>query len=160
VAEEIVLLVRLGKDLYALPIASIEEVLPALPIEAVPRCPDFVRGVVFVRGHLIPVLEAYERLGLKSRQGPDEPVIVCMRVGKRLVGVEFDEALDLMDIAGAEVLACGDIGAREGFFTKLVERDGRLIRLLDPERLTSPEETQQWVVAAPASSEKAMGTPL
>ena len=145
VAEEKVLLVRLGKDLYAIPIVAIEEVLPALPIEEVPQCPDFVRGVIFVRGHLIPVLSAAERLGRKSHQLPDEPTIVCMRVGKRRVGVEFDEALDLMDLATANVLPSGEIGAREGFFTGVVERDGQLIRLLDPEKLTSQEETQKWV---------------
>jgi purine-binding chemotaxis protein CheW len=145
VAEEKVLLVRLGKDFYAIPIASIEEVLPALQIEEVPQCPDFVRGVIFVRGHLIPVLSAAERLGRKSHQLPDEPTIVCMRVGKRRVGVEFDEALDLMDLATANILPSAEIGAREGFFTGVVERDGQLIRLLDPEKLTSQEETQKWV---------------
>ena len=67
-AESKVLLVRLAKDLYAIPIAAIEEVLPALPIEAVPQSPSFIRGVIFVRGHLIPVLSAAERSGLTSHQ--------------------------------------------------------------------------------------------
>jgi purine-binding chemotaxis protein CheW len=147
VADEKVLLVRLGKDLYAIPIAVIEEVLPALPIEAVPQCPDFVRGVIFVRGHLIPVLSAAERLGWKSHQLPDDPTIVCIRVGKRRIGVEFDEALDLMDLATANVLPSSEIGAREGFCTGVIERDGQFIRLLDPEKLTSQEETQRWLGA-------------
>ena len=138
-AEEKVLLVRLGKDLYAIPIAAIEEVLPALPIEAMPQCPDFVRGVAFVRGHLIPVLSAAERLGLESHQLADESAIVCLRVGNRLVGVEFDEALDLMDLAAAKSLPSAEIGARAGFFTAVVEHDGQLIRLLDPEKLSSTE---------------------
>jgi purine-binding chemotaxis protein CheW len=145
VADENMLLVRLGKDLYAIPIVAIEEVLPALPIEGVPQCPDFVRGVIFVRGHLIPVLSAAERLGWEPHQLPDESTIVCMRVGKRLVGVEFDEALDLIDLGTAEILLSGEIGARDGFFTGVVERDGRLIRLLNPEKLTSEEETQKWI---------------
>jgi hypothetical protein len=50
-----------------------------------------------------------------------------------------------MDLATANVLPSGEIGAREGFFTGVVERDGQLIRLLDPEKLTSQEETQKWV---------------
>ena len=57
----------------------------------------FVRGVVFVRGHLIPVVDAAERLGLREHQRPDEPHIVCLRVDGRLVGVELDEALDLLE---------------------------------------------------------------
>src|ERR1051325_7152124 len=133
------LLVRLGQDLYALPIAQIEEVLPDLPIEAVPNCPAFVRGVIFVRGHLIPVLSAAERLGVTTRQRPDDANIVCVRIGPRLVGVEFDEAIDLFDLDKIEVLPADEIGAAEGFFTGVVEHDGRLIRLLDPEKLTSQE---------------------
>ena len=144
-AAEKMLLVRLGKDLYALPIAAIEEVLPALPIEGVPQCPDFVRGVIFVRGHLIPVMSAAERLGWTTHQLAEESTIVCLRVGNRRIGVEFDEALDLMDLATAKVLPSEDLGARAGFFTGVVECDGQLIRLLDPEKLTSQEETQKWV---------------
>jgi purine-binding chemotaxis protein CheW len=149
VAREKVLLARLGQDLYAIPIAAIEEVLPALPIEPVPRCPDFVRGVIFVRGHLIPVLDAAKCLGCENHQHPDEPNIVCLRIGKRLVGVEFDEVLDLIEFVPHEVLPSGEMGAREGFFTGVVEHDGRLIRLLDPEKLTSPQEAEKWVRPSP-----------
>ena len=151
-AEEKMLLVRLGKDLYAIPIAAIEEVLPALPIEAVPQCPDFVRGVIFVRGHLIPVLDAGERLGSKAPKGFDDSNIVCLRIGEanaRLVGVEFDEVLDLLDLVGAEILPSREIGAKGGFFTGVVEQDGRLIRLLDPEMLISTAEKEEWFRATP-----------
>lgn len=146
---EKVLLARLGKDLYALPIAAIEEVLPALPIEPVPQCPDFVRGVIFVRGHLIPVLDAAACLGCEKHQRPDEPNIVCLRVGQRLVGVEFDEVLDLIDLVRGEVLPSDAISAREGFFTGVVEYDGRLVRLLDPEKLTTAPAAEKWLAASP-----------
>ena len=43
-----VLLVPLGKDLYAIPITAVEEVLPALPIESLPQSASYVRGVIFV----------------------------------------------------------------------------------------------------------------
>jgi purine-binding chemotaxis protein CheW len=135
--------VRLGEDLHAIPIEWVEEVLPALPIETVPQCPEFVRGVVFVRGHLIPVLDAAERLGLESHQRAAEPHIVCLRINDRLVGVEFDEALDLMDLGSGESLAADRIGAREEFFAGLVERDGQIVRVLDPEKLMATEETDE-----------------
>lgn len=88
-AKEKVLLVRLGNDVYAIPIAWIEEVLPALPIETVPQCPEYVRGFIFVRGHLIPVVGAAERLGLSRLPASSEPNIVCLRVAHRLIGIEF-----------------------------------------------------------------------
>lgn len=92
--------VRLGNNLHAIPIAAVEEVLPALPVETIPQCPSFVRGVVFGRGHLIPVLDAAERLGVQGHPRTPEPHIVCLLIGNRLVGVEFDEAIDLIEIHG------------------------------------------------------------
>jgi purine-binding chemotaxis protein CheW len=137
-----VLAVRLGKDLHALPIMAIEEILPALPIESVPQCPPFVRGVVFVRGHLIPVVDAAERLGLRDHQRVVEPHIVCLRVEGRVIGVEFDEALDLLDIGPGEILPADRLGARQGFFSGVIERDGQIIRMLAPEKLIAEEEAE------------------
>jgi len=139
-AETTVLVVRLGETLLALPIEWVEEVLPALPIESVPQCPSFVRGVVFVRGHLIPVLSAAERLGMANHERPDEPHIVCLNRNGRLIGVEFDEALDLMNLDMEECLTAGQLGAESGFMRGLVDRDGLVIRVLDPEKLIANEE--------------------
>jgi purine-binding chemotaxis protein CheW len=144
---EKVLLTCLGEERYAIPIAWVEEVLPALPIEPVPQCPRFVRGVVFIRGHLIPVLDAAERLGQQNHQRPAESNIVCLRHGERLIGVEFDEALDLVDLDTEKGLTAFEIGARAGFFTGVVEHDGRLVRLLDPEKLVSCAEAAEWLPA-------------
>lgn len=142
-ASGIVLAVRLGEELHAIPIRVVEEVLPALPIESVPNCPAFVRGVVFVRGHLIPVLDAAERLGIKGHERPLEPHIVCLRVGDRLVGIEFDEALDLIDLGSVESLSSDDLGASAGFFSGVVDWEGRIIRLLEPEKLLEGQEAAE-----------------
>lgn len=140
-AETTVLLVRLGTDLLALPIERVEEVLPALPIESVPQCPRFVRGVVFVRGHLIPVLSAAERLGIADYRRPDEPHIVCLKQNDRLIGVEFDEALDLIRLPSDDWLTAEQLGAKNGFLRGVVDHDGQIIRLLDPDRIVENNES-------------------
>ncbi|MDA1231555.1 MAG: chemotaxis protein CheW [Planctomycetota bacterium] len=140
-----VLGVRLGADLHAIPIEAVEEVLPALPIESISQCPSFVRGVVFVRGHVIPVIDAAERLGFHAHQRPLEPHIVCLRIGDRLVGVEFDEATDLIEIDPANLMSAADLGARDGFFSGVIDRDGETIRLLDPEKLLAEEDSEQLI---------------
>ncbi len=142
-ANRTVLAVRLGEDVHAVPIEAVVEVLPALPIESIPQCPRFIRGVVYVRGHIIPVLDAAERLGLQSHQRPPEPHIVCLRIGERLIGVEFDEALDLIEIDPRQSMPADAIGARQGFFGGVFERDGQMIRLLDPDKLLEDEESDE-----------------
>lgn len=138
-----VLAVRLGRHLHAIPTASIEEVLPALPIEPIPRSPDFVIGVVFVRGHLIPVLSAAERIGVTDYVRPPEPNIVCLRVGGRLIGVEVDEAIDLIDLPADSALSTNDFCRTQPFLKALVEYDGEVVRVLDPEKLVSTEEAHE-----------------
>ena len=139
----IVLAVRLGEALHAIPITAVEEVLPALPIEAIPQCPEFVRGVVFVRGHLIPVLDAAERFGIKDHRRPPEPHIICLRIGDRLVGVEFDEAVDLMELNEVDSLSVEDMGTERGFLSGVFERDGQVVRLLAPEFLMAADELER-----------------
>jgi purine-binding chemotaxis protein CheW len=136
-----VLTVRLGRNLHGIPIESVEEVLPALPVESVPGSPPFVRGVVFVRGHLIPVLAAAERLGLVDHQRPPEPQIVCLRAAGRIVGLEIDEAIDLIAIDPGSVMPADAVGAACGLLSGLVDVDGDLIRLIDAERVMDASES-------------------
>jgi purine-binding chemotaxis protein CheW len=137
------LTVRLGENLHAIPIAAVEEVLPALPIETIPQCPEFVRGVVFVRGHLIPVLDAAERLGIKDHPRPPEPHIVCLRIAERLVGIEFDEALELIELGEGASLSADVVGAAQGFFAGVIEQDGQVIRVLNPDQMMVAQEADK-----------------
>jgi len=135
-----VLVVRLGAGLHAIPVAAVEEILPALPVEPVAQCPPFVRGVVYVRGHLIPVLDLAERLGMADHVRPAEPHIVCLRWSGRLVGVQVDEALDLMKLPDTAGLSAELLGAGSGLIQSVIERDGQIVRLLNPARLVAPDE--------------------
>jgi purine-binding chemotaxis protein CheW len=137
------LAVRIAGKLHAIPIGAVEEVLPALPVEELPQCPPYVRGVVFVRGHLIPVLSAAERLELRGYERPPEPYIVCLSLGGQLLGIEVDEALDLIDLAGGSELAAERVGAGGGFFDRVLELDGQIVRVLNPDRLLDREEAAQ-----------------
>jgi purine-binding chemotaxis protein CheW len=139
----VVLVVRLGEILHGIPIEWVEEVLPALPIETVPQCPAFVRGVVSVRGHLIPVLDAAERLGLEGHCRPAEPHIVCVRLANRLLGIEVDEAIDLMDLRDAPLVAAEEMGALAGFFAGVVDLGDEIVRILDPKRLLAQQESAE-----------------
>jgi chemotaxis signal transduction protein len=80
---------------------------------------------------------------MADHQRPAEPHIVCLRTGGgRLVGVEFDEALDLLVLHELQLLSAEEVGAERGFFTGVLEHDGQIIRLLDPEKLMGDEEAE------------------
>jgi chemotaxis signal transduction protein len=142
-----------------LPLEAVEEVLPALPIDPLPQCPDALRGVIFVRGRLIPVIDAAQRLGV-ARSRPLEPPIVSVRLPGGVVGIEVDEVLDLLDLVVPPALstdasdssrisiplgrerAAGDATSqdsdRAGAMIAAVDVDGQTVRLLDAQRLAAP----------------------
>jgi purine-binding chemotaxis protein CheW len=130
---------------YAAPIGPIEEVLPHLPVEPLPGAPAHVRGVVFVRGHVLPVVDAAERLGLRraaSTPAPAEPPIIvfrAFRVAGRLAGLVVDDVADLVEIDDAAVAPAGEIGlaasGADALIRGVVDVGGILHRVVDPERL-------------------------
>lgn len=132
----------LSGDVYAVPIESVEEVLPFLPIEEAPGAPDFMKGVVFVRGHLIPVLDAAERLRLRrSRPAPPDPHLIAFRIDSRLIALLVDEAIDLIDLPEHPRLGPDDLFVSEGPFDGMVEQAGEVYRLIDPNRILRPAES-------------------
>jgi purine-binding chemotaxis protein CheW len=133
---------RLEDAVYAVGIGPVEEVLPLLPIEPVPGMPPFLKGVMFVRGHIVPVLDAAERLRVRrQRPAPVDTHMIAFRIRSRLVALLVDEALDLVVLQEGNRVPAGEMYLPPGAFEGLVESEGQIYRLLNPDRLLSPEET-------------------
>lgn len=129
-ANTTVLAVRLGDDLYALPLECVEEVLPALPIESLPQCPDFLLGAVHLRQQWLPVLDTAKLLAVPRRR-PLEPPIVCIGFDGHRFGIEVDEVIDPVDLASQSSVTADRFGAEPGFFKGIAQVEGRAIRILD-----------------------------
>ncbi|MBI4179294.1 chemotaxis protein CheW [bacterium] len=130
---------RLSRDVYAAAIDSVEEVLPFLPLEPVPGAPDFFRGVAFVRGHLMPVLDGAVRLGIQRTDPPPaDPHIIAFHANQRLTGLIVDEALDLVELPVDGRMLAADFQAESSFFDGMVESGGALYRLINPARIFLP----------------------
>ncbi|MFT3706520.1 MAG: chemotaxis protein CheW [Archangium sp.] len=104
VADQLVQLciVRIGRELYAVDLKRIDEILPMPGLTPVPRAPKFLEGVVRLRGDVLPVVDARKRLQVASTAGDavtpsgkprrTERMMVC-RVGPRRVGVLVDAVM-------------------------------------------------------------------
>jgi len=139
--SEMHLTARIGGVLHAFPVESIEEILPALPVEPVSRLPAFIRGVIFVRGQLVPVLDGAERLGLQRRQNDDEMQLICLQTGGRVLAVEVEEAIDLVSLPQNGRLPVSQLGGTHPFLAALIDFQGEILRILDPAKLLLIEET-------------------
>lgn len=132
------LTVRIGQVLHAIPIAAIEEILPALRIERVAGIPDWIQGMVFVRGHLIPVFNLAPILQLSVPENLD-PHLICLRVHGRIIGMEVDEAIDLVDLPEEGRISVPELVGQTGLISAVIDHHGELIRILNPDHILHPD---------------------
>jgi purine-binding chemotaxis protein CheW len=112
---------HLGASHYAVPIAVVREVVRLCPITAVPQMPDYVRGVINLRGTVLAVLDLRSKFRMASIEYNDRACIIVLehRVAGRLaqVGAIVDAVDDVIVISAAQLAAPPDFaGAVEGRF--------------------------------------------
>ncbi|MEK8022549.1 MAG: chemotaxis protein CheW [Candidatus Hydrogenedentota bacterium] len=121
---------------YALPVELVEEVLPSLPVEPMRQGPPWLRGVIYVRGHLIPVLDVARMLEIPRETSPVDPHIIAVKVPSGgCVGLEVDAADGLLDIALDAASWSADSSAGRSPLGRVVEVEGVLYRFIRPEFL-------------------------
>ena len=138
---------RVGDEEYAIDLRRVREILQPLPITAVPRAPEFLDGMIDVRGEVIPVIDVRRRLGLPARTTPRHKVLV-VNVAGRVLGLIVDAVIEVMRLprtaigppplasAGAAPLYLGVCSARERPGVRTAQRKLRL--LLNVKALLSP----------------------
>lgn len=136
---------ELAETEYGLDILKVREIRAWEPVTPLPNTPAYVKGVINLRGSVVPIVDLRERLGLEPRPyGPRTVVIVVnlhpsQAPGDRgkVVGMVVDAVCDEHTLNEALISAPPDLGGPIGgaFVAGLVEVAGRLIVLLDSDRL-------------------------
>jgi purine-binding chemotaxis protein CheW len=132
----------LGHEEYGLEVTKVQEIIRMLPITRVPRAPSFIRGVVNLRGRIVPVLELRTRLGMESVAEVRETCIVVVQSGDLTMGIIVDQVRDVLDIQADEIHDVPDFGVSvdTGYLCGLARREQRVVLLLEVDRvLTSGE---------------------
>jgi purine-binding chemotaxis protein CheW len=142
VATHVFLIVRLGEQEYGLPIASVEEVSRRPEhLTPLPLVPDFLVGVINLRGGVLPVIDQRMRFGVAAETGADNRLVV-MRVGGQAAGFIVDAVHEVLRTTDAAIAASPDILAASQPVNGILNLEGgaRMILLLDPARLLSTTE--------------------
>ena len=127
---------RLGIDIMA--IREIRAWSPATPI---PNAPSHVRGVVNLRGVVLPVLDLSQRLGWGATEPTGRHVIIVVRVGEQLQGIIVDAVSDIVTVGPDQLQPVPDVGQTRAaaFLDGIATIDGRLIMILGLDRITEPQ---------------------
>lgn len=137
---------KLGDEVFALDIATVREVLDLTPITRVPRMPEFMRGVINLRGSVVPVVDLRLKLGMSMTERTVNTciIIVEVRVGDEslVLGALADSVQEVIELEAGQIEPPPRIGTKlqTEFITGMGRRDDWFIIILDIDRVFSTEE--------------------
>jgi purine-binding chemotaxis protein CheW len=131
----------LDREEYGIDVRQVQEIRRISDITVVPRAPEFIRGVINLRGRILPVLDLKRKLGLGVVEASRNARIVVVRVRERLLGLLVDGASQVPKIPVSRIEpAPEEVFERGGDYIRGVAKlDDRLIILVDLERLLAQE---------------------
>lgn len=137
------LIFHLGGEMYGVEVSLVREIINLPPVTPLPLSPEFVLGVVNLRGTVAPVFDLRLRLGLALGQGRSEPVaiVVVLHLNGKLQGVVVDAVDDVIDLGSEDIQEPPEMAGpvRRECLLGLVQRGNNLIILVDPSLLLAQE---------------------
>lgn len=140
----------LDREEYGVDVRQVQEIRRVTEITGVPRAPEFIRGVINLRGRILPVLDLKRKLGLGEVESGRATRIVVVRVKERLLGLLVDGASQVLKVAVSRIEPPPEEVVEKGgdYIRGVAKLDDRLIILVDLERLLAHELR---VAGAPAA---------
>jgi purine-binding chemotaxis protein CheW len=130
---------NLGAELFALEILKVQEIIRVFPITPVPHCPEFVDGVITLRGKIVPVVDLRARFGMERARHDAATRIVVAGMGPVLLGLVVDRVHEVTRLMRADLEPAGAVGSAPNDYVMGVGKlDGRLVTLVDVAAVGTP----------------------
>jgi purine-binding chemotaxis protein CheW len=135
---------KVGRETYGVPITSLHEIVRVPEITAVPDAPDYLEGVINLRGKIVSVMDLRKRFGEKQASLKKQNRILVVEHSGRLAGLIVDSASEVLKIPADAVEAPPAVFQEGGLncVTGLGKVGGRLVVLLDMSKLLAPASLQ------------------
>ena len=144
VAEEVLQWVtfQLDRETYGINVMQVQEVLRYTEIAAVPGAPDYVLGIINLRGNVVTVIDTRSRFGLQPAEVSDNSRIVIIEAEKQVIGIMVDSVAEVEYLRASEIDVAPSVGTEESakFIQGVSNRDGELLILVDLNKLLSDDE--------------------
>ena len=136
----------LADEEYGVGILKIKEIIGMMPITTVPQTPEFVKGVINLRGKVIPVIDLRLRFGMKKSDYTDRTCIIVVDLKSQatdiLIGVVVDSVSEVLNIKGEDIEDTPTFGTslNTAYILGMAKMEGGVKILLDIDRVLSEEE--------------------
>lgn len=134
---------RLGDELFLIDIIKIQEIIRMVNITGVPNSPDFVKGVINLRGRIVPVIDLRKQFGMPPYEGNEKDQrIIIVEIGKVLVGCTVDLIKEVLKVDESIFEKTPKIvaGLKQRFIEGIVKHKDDIYILLNVDKLLSDEE--------------------
>jgi purine-binding chemotaxis protein CheW len=142
--EELLQLVTfsIGEEEFGVEILKVQEIIRMLEITRVPKAPDFVEGVINLRGKVIPVIDLRLRFGLTAKEHDKKTRIIVIEINQMIVGFVVDSVSEVLRIPSSTIEPPPPVisGLDSEYISGVGKLDDRLLIMLDLNRLLSKEE--------------------
>ncbi len=138
---------RLGSEEFSMDILKVQEIIRHMDLTRVPRTPDFVDGVINLRGRVIPVIDLRKRFGMTADERTNETRIIVADVNNSIVGLKVDAVSEVLRLPSDTVEPPPLLvkGTESDYIKGVGKLEGRLIILLDIGKILSKTERDALV---------------
>ncbi len=133
----------IGAEEYGVDIMAIREIKGWTATTDLPNTPDYVRGVINLRGAIVPIFDLRTRFGGGTTDATARHVIIVVSVRSRVVGLLVDAVADIITVSTGAIQPVPELEHKgeAGFLAGLVTVEGRMVALLDLDRLFDLDAT-------------------
>lgn len=133
---------QLEEETYGINVMQVREVLRYSEIAPVPGAPDYVLGIINLRGNVVTVIDTRSRFGLMQGEITDNTRIIVIESERQVIGILVDSVAEVVYLRSSEIDTTPSVGTDESakFIQGVSNRDGKLLILVDLNKLLSDEE--------------------
>lgn len=134
----------LSNEVYGIEILKVREIIGLMDITTVPQTPDYVKGVINLRGKVIPVIDLRLKFSMQEEEHTQETCVIVVEVNNTSIGIIVDSVSEVSDISDGEIEEAPSFG--QGIDTNFIMGLGKvkekIIILLDIETVLSSDELE------------------
>ncbi|MFC1811681.1 chemotaxis protein CheW [Thermodesulfobacteriota bacterium] len=136
----------LASEEYGIAILKVKEIIGIMPITTIPRTPDFVKGVINLRGKVIPVIDLRLRFDMEAMDYTERTCIIVVEIdgsgGTVLVGIVVDSVSEVLSIKGGDLVEAPTFGIQlnTDYISGMAKTEEGVKILLDIDRVMTAEE--------------------
>lgn len=136
------LTLQVGKETYGIEIRYVIDIVGLQPLTEMPEMPDFMKGIINLRGKIVPIMDIRLRFKMSPREYDDRTCIIVIDMNGISIGLVIDSVCEVLTISDEEIMKKPDMITKDGcdYINSICRIDNQVILLINCGKLLSADE--------------------